>query len=67
MVILYKKWKKYNEIQLTKQFFTLKLQTKQGLFYLMKEVSTIQYYYRKCGTHALVSPKHLCMGSLRLK
>ena len=30
-------------------------------------VSTIQYGYRKCGTHALVFSKHLSMGTAIMK
>ena len=56
------KWKKYNEIQLTKNKMDLnnRKMTNHPPFpvwlpvALSEKTSTLQYGYRKCGTHAQV-------------
>ena len=55
MVIFYKKWKKYNEMQLTnsKMDLNIRKMTNHPPFPGGKKKRTIQYGYRKCGTHAL--------------
>ena len=58
MILLNKIWKKYNEIELTKNKMDLnnrKMTNHRG--------STIQYGYRKRGTHARVFSQTLAHGN----
>ena len=62
MVIFYKKWKKNNEIQLTKNKMDLN-NRKITNHPPRKKASTIQYGYKKFGTSARVFSQTLAHGN----